>query len=102
MISNSSNDKHDEYGFPNRDKYDRTLDYKPKVNKVSTKQLILYCIGGLVVIFWIFSAIISGQYAWNEFPNDSTLVKLARLWIAVIFAPVYIFYIFVKTSVFKQ
>ena len=99
---NNKNDKRDEYGFPDRDKYDRSVDYRPKKNNVPTKKLVLYCIGGLIFIFWIFSAIISGQYAWNEFPNDSTLVKLARLWIAVIFAPVYIFYIFVKTSVFKQ
>ena len=38
----------------------------------------------------------------NEFPNDSNLAKLARLRVSVVFAPIYLFYIFIKTTVFKQ
>ena len=57
---------------------------------------------GTLVLFWLISAMIAGKYAWNEFPNDSNLIKLVRLWIAVVFSPLYIFYIFIKTTVFKQ
>ena len=56
---------------------------------------------GTLVLFWLVSAMIAGKYAWNEFPTDSNLIKLVRLWIAVVFSPLY-FYIFIKTTVFKQ
>lgn len=95
-------DKHDNYGFKNNIGYDRTRDNKTESSKVDTRKIIYIIIGSIIGLLWFVSIIISGKYAWSEFPNDSSLVKLIRLWIAVVFAPIYLFYIFIKTTVFKQ
>lgn len=95
-------DTHDNYGFNNNISFDRTKDNKTKSSKVDTRKIIYIIIGSIIGLLWLVSIIISGKYAWSEFPNDSNLVKLIRLWIAVVFAPIYLFYIFIKTTVFKQ
>ena len=68
----------------------------------SNKYIVAKTLGIVFFIFIICSAIISGYHAWNEFPSDSVWIKLVRVWIAIIFAPFYIFYIFIKTTVFKD
>ena len=45
------------------------------------------------LIFIVASGIISGVHAWRQFPRDSIWIKLVRVWVAIIFAPFYIFYI---------
>lgn len=92
----------DSFGFQTEYEYDRKKDYQPTPSNVSTKKVIYMVLIGTLVLFWLVSAMIAGKYAWNEFPNDSNLIKLVRLWIAVVFSPLYIFYIFIKTTVFKQ
>ena len=95
-------DSRDTYGFNNETSYDRARDNKTESSKVDTRKIIYIIIGSIIGLLWLVSIIISGKYAWGEFPNDSNLVKLIRLWIAVVFAPIYLFYIFIKTTVFKQ
>ena len=92
----------DSFGFQTEYEYDRKKDYQSTPSNVSTKKVIYMILIGTLVLFWLVSAMIAGKYAWNEFPNDSNLIKLVRLWIAVVFSPLYIFYIFIKTTVFKQ
>ena len=92
----------DSYGFTSEESYDRKKDYEVKKSDTNTKKTIYIVIGSILFLFWLVSVIISGQYAWNEFPNDSNLAKLTRLWVSVVFAPIYLFYIFIKTTVFKQ
>jgi hypothetical protein len=92
----------DSFGFKSEYEYDRKKDYQTSSQPINTKKIVSIILGGVVFLFWLVSAIIAGKYAWNEFPNDSNLVKLVRLWIAVVFSPLYIFYIFIKTTVFKQ
>ncbi len=92
----------DSFGFETEYEYDRKKDYQSTPSNVSTKKVIYMILIGTLVLFWLVSAMIAGRYAWNEFPNDTNLVKLVRLWIAVVFSPLYIFYIFIKTTVFKQ
>jgi hypothetical protein len=92
----------DSFGFQTEYEYDRKKDYQSTPSNVSTKKVIYMILIGTLVLFWLVSAMIAGRYAWNEFPNDTNLVKLVRLWIAVVFSPLYIFYIFIKTTVFKQ
>jgi hypothetical protein len=94
--------KYDSYGFLNEENYDRRKDYPTTKKKIDTKKVIYIFLGSILGLFWLVSVIISGKYAWTEFPNDSTLIKLVRLWISVVFAPIYIFYIYIKTTVFKQ
>jgi hypothetical protein len=95
-------DARDNYGFKQINSYDRTRDNQTKSSKVDTKKIIYIILGSIVGLLWLISIIISGKYAWSEFPNDSNLVKLIRLWISIVFAPIYLFYIFIKTTVFKQ
>lgn len=92
----------DSFGFQTEYEYDRKKDYQSTPSNVSTKKIVYMILIGTLVLFWLISAMIAGKYAWNEFPNDSNLIKLVRLWIAVVFSPLYIFYIFIKTTVFKQ
>ena len=92
----------DSFGFQTEYEYDRKKDYQSTPSNVSTKKIVYMILIGTLVLFWLISAMIAGRYAWNEFPNDSNLIKLVRLWIAVVFSPLYIFYIFIKTTVFKQ
>ena len=96
-------DNFDEYGFPHRYSFNRARMYKstPPPTK-SNKYIVAKTLGIVFFIFIICSAIISGYHAWNEFPSDSVWIKLVRVWIAIIFAPFYIFYIFIKTTVFKD
>ena len=95
-------DARDNYGFKQINSYDRTRDNQTKSSKVDTKKIIYIILGSIIGLLWLISIIISGKYAWSEFPNDSNLVKLIRLWISIVFAPIYLFYIFIKTTVFKQ
>ena len=92
----------DSFGFQTEYEYDRKKDYPATTPQINTKKVVSMILGGGFFLFWLVSAIIAGKYAWNEFPNDTNLVKLVRLWIAVVFSPLYIFYIFIKTTVFKQ
>ena len=92
----------DSYGFNNNFKYNRSSDYKSKKPFLSTKYFIIIIIVSVFLLLYLSSSFIAGYYSWNEFPNDTNLVKLVRLWIAVVFSPLYIFYIFIKTTVFKQ
>lgn len=93
----------DQYGFPHKYSFNRARQYKstPPADK-SNKYIVAKTLGIAFLIFIICSGIISGYHAWREFPTDSIWIKLVRVWIAVIFAPLYMFYVFVKTTVFKD
>lgn len=98
---NDKDSKYDYYGFSNKYKYDRSLDYPVIKPKISTKNAIMYSILILISVFWISASVISGYHAWSEFPNDPVWVKSIRLYVAIVFSPIYLFYIFLKTTVFK-
>lgn len=95
-----SSSKLDVYGIKHQ--YNRSIDYLPKPKKPFDTKIFKKA-GLFAAILVVFATLtMSGYHAWSEFPNDSTLVKLVRTWIAVILAPIYIFYVFVRTTVFKQ
>ena len=99
----SNPDNFDQYGFQHRYAFNRAREYHKVEPSSKTNQYIIaktVAIGFL--IFIIASGIISGVHAWKQFPSDSIWIKLVRVWVAVIFAPFYIFYIFIKTTVFKD
>lgn len=102
-INNNEEPTHDYYGFPNKYKYDRTLDYQvdPPLLGNDSKKIFMYIliVGFLILIISMGS--ISGYYAWFSFENDPYWVRIIRTYVAVLFSPFYIFYIFVKTTVFK-
>lgn len=90
----------DIYGFTT--KYDRTVDYTPKIKnyKITNKMLKnwLKYICAIILLSLIF---IASNHAWNEYPDDILIIKMFRTWLAILFAPIYVFYIFVKKTVFK-
>lgn len=101
MTSEEEVSEYDNYGFPSEYKYDRSKDHTVLTPSVSTKGLFIKIVIALLIILLITSMGISGYYAWMEYPSDPTWLKVIRLYIAIIFAPLYIFYIFMKTTVFK-
>ena len=99
----STNSDTDFYGFSKNYNYDRTLDYgRSNQVKFSWQKTLLIIFSVSIICFFLLSATVSGYYAWNEIPDEKIWTKLVRLWIAVVYSPVYIFYIFVKTTVFKD
>lgn len=89
----------DHYGFKYR--YNRSGDYPIKKPKTKIRTLIGYSTMGFIILLWLVVASISAIHSWNEFPANPTWLKLIRTYVAIIFAPIYIFYIFVKTTVFN-
>ena len=104
MSSSENNpDNFDQYGFQHRYSFNRAREYQKVEPSSKTNQYLIaktLAIGFL--IFIIASGIISGVHAWKQFPTDSIWIKLVRVWVAIIFAPFYIFYIFIKTTIFKD
>jgi len=91
----------DYYGFTNDYQYDRTVDYKTKRPKRNLKYTLTIIAIGFISIIVIFMLITTGWIAWNQFINDPMWLKLFKTWLSVLFAPIFLFYIFVKTVIFK-
>ena len=104
-MSNPENnpDNFDQYGFQHRYSFNRAREYyKVEPSKKNNQYIIAKTLGIGFLLFLVASGIISGVHAWKQFPADSVWIKLVRVWVAVIFAPFYIFYIFIKTTIFKD
>ena len=91
----------DSYGFNNNFKYNRSSDYKSKKPFLSTKYFIIIIIVSVFLLLYLSSSFIAGYYSWNEFPNDSYLTKAIKTYIAVLFSPFYLAYVFLKLSLFR-
>ena len=101
-MSSNNDDTVDSYGFSKDLKYDRKPDYPNLKPDISVKKFAIYIIIGILVFFLLLTGIIAGYHAWNEFPNDTNLIKVIKTYIAVIFAPFYLLYVFLKVQFFKQ
>ena len=101
-MGSDNEDTVDSYGFSKDVKYDRKNDYPNLKPDISVRKFALYIIVGIVVFFLLLTGMIAGYHSWNEFPNDTTLIKVIKTYIAVIFAPFYLFYVFLKVQFFKQ
>lgn len=91
--------KGDHYGF--KYKYNRSGDYPIKKPKRKIGKVIGFSLIGFIILLWLVAASISAIHSWKEFPANPLWLKLVRTYVAVIFAPIYIFYIFIKTTVFN-
>jgi hypothetical protein len=100
-MAKSDNDSLDFYGFNDNIKYNRTVDYRVKKPFISTRNFIIILIISIILISYLSMTFIAGYYSWNEFPSDSSLIKVIKTYIAVLFAPFYLFYIFLKLSLFR-
>ena len=101
-MSSNDEDNIDSYGFSKDVKYDRQPDYPNLKPNVSVKKFALYIFIGIIIFILLLAGIIAGYHAWNEFPNDSNMTKVIKSYIAVMFAPFYLFYVFLKVQFFKR
>lgn len=90
----------DAYGFTKYFENNSVVD-SSNINESNIKKVLLW----ILIIFFLIMILgmiyISGYIAWNEFTNDPTWLKLSKTYIAVIFAPIYLFYVFCKSIVFN-
>ena len=91
----------DSYGFNKNFKYNRSKDYTSKKPLISTRNFIILLIVSVILLLLSSSSFIAGYYSWNEFPNDSVITKSIKTYIAVLFSPFYLFYVFLKLSLFR-
>ena len=91
----------DYYGFPKETQYRRKADYPIIRSSVSTQQVIITSVLIFIVLIWATMAIGAGYHAYFEYPNDPTWLRNSRVYTAVLFAPFYLFYVFMKNTVFK-
>ena len=94
-------DKTDPYGFPKQYDYNRQINYPINKSSSLTKNIILWILLVFLIIFILGKVIMSGYIAWNEFNNDPVWIKLSKTYVAVMFSPIFLFYIFLKSIVFK-
>ena len=73
-----------------------------KIQNISRKQILIGLLVGGTVLIWLSMSIVSGIHSWKEFPANSLWIKLMRTFIAVVFSPIYLFYIFLRLIIFKQ
>lgn len=94
----------DSFGFPSSSTYDRQKDYQTKDTSsgMTTKQIILLTFGIIIAILWISMAFIAGYHAFNEWPDVPTWLKMIRVYVAALFAPFYLFFIFLKSTIFAN
>jgi hypothetical protein len=94
----------DNFGFPSSSTYDRQKDY-PVSNPnsgMTTKQILLLTFGIIIAVLWISMAFIAGYHAFNEWPDVPTWLKMIRVYVAALFAPFYLFFIFLKSTIFAN
>lgn len=98
--------KIDYYGFDEKSQYNRKLDYPVKSlsqsltkEKVTKFVMISFSVIFIAIILFMFS--FSGYIAWNSFTNDPVWLKISKTYLAVLFSPVFLFYIFLRSIVFK-
>uniref|UniRef100_A0A6C0ENX7 Uncharacterized protein n=1 Tax=viral metagenome TaxID=1070528 RepID=A0A6C0ENX7_9ZZZZ len=94
-------DKRDEYGFLKKYNYDRTLDYPVKKSSLNIKKIVLYTLLILTIILSISSMSLSGYIAWNQFLSDPAWLKIYKTSLAVIFSPIYLSFMFIKSIIFR-
>ena len=87
----------DDYGFDKKE-YDKSnikSNFKSKI-RFYIKLIIII----LLIIYLCFSTL-AIWISWNTFLNDPEWLKISKTILAGIFSPVYLFYIFLRSVIFK-
>lgn len=94
--------KIDYYGFDEKSQYNRSKDYP--VKKIDAKTvgkwasiIVIVLIAAIILFMFGFS----GYIAWNSFTNDPVWLKMSKTYLAILFSPIFLFYIFLRSIVFK-
>lgn len=94
-------EKKDKYGFPIKYRYkSNNKNIKNKTLSFDFKKYVYYTLLSILIIFILMSTSLSGYLAWNSFTNDPIFIKLYKVFLAMLFSPVYLSYLYVKTSFF--
>ena len=101
VISGSGQSTKDYYGFSKDFEYDRRVDYPVKKPRKNLTTILLFMAIGFGVIVVGAMVYLTIWLAWNQFSHDPIWLKIIKTWLSVIFAPVFLFYIFIKTVIFK-
>ncbi len=94
-------DGRDNYGFPRYPEDAKDIINNPASAK-TVVLIIVFIIFVVIVIFLALMAILAGVYSWNEFPHDNLINKSVKSMTAIMFAPFYIPYVFLKLIFFKS
>ena len=94
--------KIDHYGFDEKTQYNRSKGFP--IKKIDAKSIgkwigIISLTIFILIIIGMFS--FSGYIAWNSFTKDPVWLKLSKTYLAILFSPVFLFYIFLRSIVFK-
>ena len=73
-----------------------------RLKNMTKKRLIMTLLVGGSLLMWLSMSIVSGIHSWKEFPANALWIKIIRTTIAIIFSPIYLFYIFLRLIIFKQ
>ena len=95
------NKEKDYFGFSNDYQYDRNIDYPVANGIMHYSSTILLVLGIIILVIAILMYGFSGYIAWNSVTNDPLWIKSFKTFLAMLFSPVYLFYIFVRTIIFK-
>jgi hypothetical protein len=106
-MSNKEDDdviKTDEFGFEVVEKLPQSNGLADNVNlEFSNKSRSTYeTIGWILFILWLTMAIISGFHAYYVFPPSPWWLTAIRVYMAALFAPIYLFFIFMKSIIFNR
>jgi hypothetical protein len=91
----------DAFGFPKMDysKSNNVEHYEDNSQPYSTKKIITIIISILVTLLFISMAFVAGYHAYYEYSSMPKWLIFLRVYVAALFAPFYLFFVFVKTSI---
>lgn len=84
----------DNYGFSKQDNSDENN--KSFIN-INFKKIFIF----ILILIILLTLLLSGYIAWNEFYHDPIWIKLMKTWLAILFCPAYLTYIFFKSILFN-
>lgn len=92
--------KKDKFGF-HTDFKRQLVKSNRKTTKINYKKILLVSLVSIFLITFLLITGLSGYIAWNSFTADPKLLKISKTSIAILFSPIYLFYIFLKYIIFK-
>lgn len=95
------NKDRDHFGFSNDYVYDRDVDYPIKSGAMHYGKTIFYIFAVIILVVGLLMYGFSGYIAWNSVTDDPIWIKSFKTFLAMLFSPIYLFFIFIRTVIFK-
>ena len=84
----------DNYGFLNDN---NSSENNKSFIDINFKKIFIF----IFIFIILLTLSLSGYIAWNEFYDDPIWIKLMKTWLAILFCPAYLTYIFFKSILFN-